>query len=96
MDRARSVRVRGIRVVVGLASKGKWGRSLGRPSRRGFDRRPTSVLLTDAKVGRRALVGPLPATVDRIESYLVDPASSHMLLSMIKPCMSKYKRIYAT
>jgi hypothetical protein len=27
-------------------------------------------------------------------SYLVDPASSHMLVSKIKPCMSKYKQIY--
>ena len=27
-------------------------------------------------------------------SYLVDPASSHMLVSKIKPCMSKYKRVY--
>jgi hypothetical protein len=26
-------------------------------------------------------------------SYLVDPASSHMLMSKIKPCMSKYKQI---
>jgi hypothetical protein len=26
------------------------------------------------------------------DSYLVDPASSHMLVSKIKPCMSKYKR----
>ena len=26
------------------------------------------------------------------ESYLVDPASSHMLVSKIKPCMSKYKQ----
>ena len=25
-------------------------------------------------------------------SYLVDPASSHMLVSKIKPCMCKYKR----
>ena len=24
-------------------------------------------------------------------SYLVDPASSHMLVSKIKPCMSKHK-----
>ena len=30
----------------------------------------------------------------RVESsYLVDPASSHMLVSKIKPCMSKYKPI---
>ena len=28
------------------------------------------------------------------DSYLVDPASSHMLVSKIKPCMSKYKRLY--
>ena len=28
-----------------------------------------------------------------IDSYLVDPASSHMLVSKIKPCMSKYKQI---
>ena len=27
----------------------------------------------------------------RIPCYLVDPASSHMLVSKIKPCMSKYK-----
>ena len=26
-----------------------------------------------------------------LDSYLVDPASSHMLVSKIKPCMSKYK-----
>lgn len=26
-------------------------------------------------------------------SYLVDPASSHMLVSKIKPCMCKYKLI---
>ena len=27
----------------------------------------------------------------RPDSYLVDPASSHMLVSKTKPCMSKYK-----
>ena len=27
----------------------------------------------------------------RAELYLVDPASNHMLVSKIKPCMSKYK-----
>ena len=31
---------------------------------------------------------------NRDESYLVDPASSHMLVSKIKPCMSKYKLLY--
>jgi hypothetical protein len=29
-----------------------------------------------------------------INSNLVDPASSHMLVSKIKPCMSKYKLLY--
>ena len=29
-----------------------------------------------------------------LDSYLVDPASSHMLVSKIKPCMSKYKLLY--
>ena len=32
--------------------------------------------------------------VGRPKSYLVDPASSHMLVSKIKPCMSKYKQLY--
>jgi hypothetical protein len=27
------------------------------------------------------------------ECYLVDPASSHMLVSKIKPCMCKYEQI---
>ena len=26
--------------------------------------------------------------------YLVDPASSHMLVSKIKPCMSQYKFLF--
>lgn len=32
------------------------------------------------------------ADVDK-ECYLVDPASSHMLVSKIKPCMCKYELI---
>jgi hypothetical protein len=35
-----------------------------------------------------------PFDVTGDESYLVDPASSHMLVSKIKPCMSKYKHLY--
>ena len=31
----------------------------------------------------------------RGRSYLVDPASSHMLVSKIKPCMSKYKLLHS-
>lgn len=34
--------------------------------------------------------GPRAASVTE-DSYLVDPASSHMLVSKIKPCMCKYK-----
>jgi hypothetical protein len=30
----------------------------------------------------------------RYDGNLVDPASSHTLLSKIKPCMSKYKHLY--
>ena len=29
------------------------------------------------------------------DRYLVDPASSHMLVSKIKPCMSKYKLLHS-
>ena len=36
-------------------------------------------------------LGSLP-DISRNDSYLVDPASSHMLVSKIKPCMSKYKQ----
>ena len=31
---------------------------------------------------------------DKTFHNLVDPASSHMLASKIKPCMSKYKLLY--
>ena len=39
---------------------------------------------------RSATGGCVPEHSCRV-SYLVDPASSHMLVSKIKPCMSKYK-----
>ena len=36
-----------------------------------------------------------PTTTTTVKCcYLVDPASSHMLVSKIKPCMSKYKHLY--
>ncbi|MGH8466912.1 MAG: hypothetical protein ACRER5_22455 [Pseudomonas sp.] len=35
-----------------------------------------------------------PGVRRKYGSYLVDPASSHMLVSKIKPCMSKYKLTY--
>jgi hypothetical protein len=39
-----------------------------------------------------AAFGSAPGGAD--DSYLVDSASSHMLVSKIKPCMSKYKHLY--
>jgi hypothetical protein len=48
-----------------------------------------SVLSTCIEKGLR-LARSLPKRYDR---YLVDPASSHMLVSKIKPCMSKHKPI---
>ena len=47
------------------------------------------------RVRAGARVGVLSVWLGRrfVAGYLVDPASSHMLVSKIKPCMSKYKRL---
>ena len=37
---------------------------------------------------------PVPPDDRKARSYLVDPASSHMLVSKTKPCMSKYKPLH--
>lgn len=52
------------------------------------DARPRFGLSPDQSVGRV----PCGADVAK-ECYLVDPASSHMLVSKIKPCMCKYELI---
>ena len=44
--------------------------------------------------GWRPAPAPVARWVRQKGSYLVDPASSHMLVSKIKPCMSKYKLLY--
>jgi hypothetical protein len=46
---------------------------------------------------RPALLNDAGRAAARLSSdrYLVDPASSHMLVSKIKPCMSKYKCVYS-
>ena len=36
-----------------------------------------------------------PRRSPREDRNLVDPASSHTLVSKIKPCMSKYKQLYS-
>ena len=72
--------------------------AIGRPGGVGWLRPP-------APDGRGRLGAPLPVTVLLLsnrqlpglrlglqDSYLVDSASSHMLVSKIKPCMSKYKQ----
>ena len=46
-------------------------------------------------VNNSALAGSLRLRPSAQDSYLVDPASSHMLVSKIKPCMSKYKQLYS-
>ena len=48
-------------------------------------------LLFESRELRTRLNGQLDHSLILLVSYLVDPASSHMLVSKIKPCMSKYK-----
>jgi hypothetical protein len=51
-------------------------------------------LLGEGRVARKGKTKEGRRKTPRNGSYLVDPASSHMLVSKIKPCMSKYKRDY--
>ena len=66
-------------------------------TRRDWRRRSASLFLLARTRGRRP---PAPqslalyiaaAASQQQQRYLVDPASNHMLVSKIKPCMSKYK-----
>ena len=43
---------------------------------------------------RIVLLGNGPSKSTLVLNNLVDPASSHMLVLKIKPCMSKYKLLY--
>ena len=62
-------------------------------ARRGPDRDPEGGKTNTTRA--RAVVPRTPGSQEPgargYGSYLVDPASSHMLVSKIKPCMSKYK-----
>lgn len=49
--------------------------------------------IADSRLASFARVGHGALSVSRIGCYLVDPASSHMLVSKIKPCMCKYEQI---
>ena len=58
-------------------------------------RRTVDAVVTNSGPVRFIAAGAVCPPVGRMpDSYLVDPASSHMLVSKIKPCMSKYKQIY--
>jgi hypothetical protein len=77
-----SVGANGWRAIPGVASA-PGSRALGVST-------PLAAYNSTAAFGRRA-GGPLTGPAGH-GSYLVDSASSHMLVSKIKPCMSKYKQ----
>ncbi len=64
----------------------------------GLDGGPSATVLTNVPILALSLPG--RGRTGRVhhpsgyDSYLVDSASSHMLVSKIKPCMSKYKQLY--
>ena len=64
-------------------------------SRTGFQRKHVSIPTPTRPCPRVWLMSCRPSGGADVgqgkDSYLVDPASSHMLVSKIKPCMSKYK-----
>jgi hypothetical protein len=74
----------------------RFGSGGGRPT--GCSITPSTEANSDPRLawaGRRAYVLSLVTAPTPFEdSYLVDSASSHMLVSKIKPCMSKYKQLY--
>jgi len=52
--------------------------------------------LGSISVGRSSLQGAAGFSSVLVQrSYLVDPASSHKLVSKIKPCMSKHKLLHS-
>ena len=94
------LRFRAVGVELGESSEGHRGNWTSCPyahSKMSLDRYPFRLesllsippLLADGIGAERSPSGALPSLLKG--SYLVDPASSHMLVSKIKPCMSKYK-----
>ena len=53
-----------------------------------------TTLWSEHLAGAATFVSAVRRLVCLQKSYLVDPASSHMLVSKINPCMSKYKQLY--
>jgi hypothetical protein len=78
------------------APSGEPGDTLAGASRRGARGRLTaSRLPVTRELYRPETSGGRPFHPKAHDSYLVDSASSHMLVSKIKPCMSKYKQLYS-
>ena len=82
-----------MRINLGLARIILYGRE-----NRQMSEGPSSLVVTVEKsdcalirIWKRDLVKQFASLNSLSDSYLVDPASSHMLVSKIKPCMSKYK-----
>ena len=80
----------GVRVLV-QAAVGVSAEARNAGSSRGFE---LSIGKSDVRSGRARPEEGCPAMLWGVGSNLVDPASSHMLVSKIKPCMSKYKLLY--
>ncbi len=75
------------------------GRGAPGPGARGFAARPPTCVahpgappFPGGRAPRPSVPLPGAAGGPGHGSYLVDSASSHMLVSKIKPCMSKYKQ----
>ena len=74
--------------VVKVGERTRFGVRVERFLRRGRSARKVSLLIASGTSEW------LRSDSDDPMRYLVDPASSHMLVSKIKPCMSKYKLLY--
>ena len=74
------------------AAHGTPGRRRWLPLSEGVLAAPGPALITACTFESRPLL--LVGEASLKASYLVDPASSHMLVSKIKPCMCKYKPVH--
>jgi hypothetical protein len=78
----------------GKHRRGRWKPLWGRA---GTSPRAPRAVPTTSWLAKPVIIPPGPVRggpQGRYDSYLVDSASSYMLVSKIKPCMSKYKQLY--
>jgi hypothetical protein len=78
---------------VGAARNGAWGPVF--PSDTCLSPGVLPLARPPGRAGGRAPALRCPPGGAVAGGYLVDSASSHMLVSKIKPCMSKYKQLYS-